>query len=184
MSRGISSVASHRWSRVAFAGVSLLAMSVASAVGQEQQPNGQTGSRTRNGNASDGNATALETIVVTGQSNKGTAPTSTIGQPPAPYAGDQVATGARIGMLGNRPVLQTPFSITALTSKLIRDQQAQSVADVTLNDPSVRQDAPAFSERDSFAAFRLPISTRFMTAFPISPIRGAVFSKASSGSKS
>lgn len=150
MSRGISSVASHRWSRVAFAGVSLLAMSVASAVGQEQQPNGQTGSRTRNGNASDGNATALETIVVTGQSNKGTAPTSTIGQPPAPYAGDQVATGARIGMLGNRPVLQTPFSITALTSKLIRDQQAQSVADVTLNDPSVRQDAPAFSERDSF----------------------------------
>ncbi|PII39411.1 hypothetical protein T190_06015 [Sinorhizobium meliloti CCBAU 01290] len=53
-------------------------------------------------------------------------------------------------MLGNRPVLQTPFSITALTSKLIRDQQAQSVADVTLNDPSVRQDAPAFSERDSF----------------------------------
>ena len=73
-----------------------------------------------------------------------------MGQPPAPYAGGEVATGASLGMLGNRPVRETPFSVTALTSKLIRDQQAQTVADLTLNDPSVRQDAPIFSERDSF----------------------------------
>ncbi|MEO9337716.1 TonB-dependent siderophore receptor [Mesorhizobium sp. SB112] len=76
--------------------------------------------------------------------------TGTVGQPPAPYAGGQVATGARLGMLGNSSILKAPFSITAFTEKLIRDQQAKSVADVTLNDPSVRQDAPTFSERDSF----------------------------------
>lgn len=74
----------------------------------------------------------------------------TIGQPPAPYAGGQVATGTRLGMLGNRSVLTTPFSVTGYTEKLIRDQEAQSIGDVTLNNPSVRSDAPAFSERDSY----------------------------------
>ncbi|MGK6317419.1 TonB-dependent receptor [Neorhizobium sp. DT-125] len=55
-----------------------------------------------------------------------------------------------MGALGNRSVLETPFSITAYTEKLIRDQQARTVADITLNDPSVRQDAPTYSERDAF----------------------------------
>jgi iron complex outermembrane receptor protein len=32
----------------------------------------------------------------------------------------------------------------------MEDQQARSIADVALNDPSVRNDAPPFSERDSF----------------------------------
>ncbi|MBB5758114.1 iron complex outermembrane receptor protein [Methylorubrum rhodinum] len=74
----------------------------------------------------------------------------TVGQPPVPYAGGQVGTGARIGMLGNRSVLATPFSVTGYTEKLIRDQEARSVADVVLNNPSVRSDAPPFSERDSY----------------------------------
>ncbi|MFY9292779.1 MAG: TonB-dependent receptor [Methylorubrum rhodinum] len=74
----------------------------------------------------------------------------TVGQPPVPYAGGQVGTGARIGMLGNRSVLTTPFNVTGYTAKLIRDQQAQTLADVVQNDPSVRNDAPTYSERDSF----------------------------------
>ncbi|MDP9836545.1 iron complex outermembrane receptor protein [Neorhizobium huautlense] len=76
--------------------------------------------------------------------------TGTVGQPSAAYAGNQVAQGARIGALGNRSVLQTPFSVTSYTEKLIRDQQAQTVADIAQNDPSVRLDAPGYSERDSF----------------------------------
>ena len=56
----------------------------------------------------------------------------------APYAGGQVARGARIGLLGNQDYMETPFSTTAYTSELIQDQQARSVADVMQNDPSVR----------------------------------------------
>ena len=144
------SVVSRRWSGVALAGASLVAILAASANAQEEQGNGQAGRQGRHANVVNGNATALEKIVVTGRSNGQAVSTSTMGQPPAPYAGGEVATGASLGMLGNRPVRETPFSVTALTSKLIRDQQAQTVADLTLNDPSVRQDAPIFSERDSF----------------------------------
>lgn len=55
-----------------------------------------------------------------------------------PYAGGQVARGGRVGLLGNQDVMDTPFSSTAYTSQLIQDQQAKSVADVLLNDPTVR----------------------------------------------
>ncbi|MBD9523097.1 TonB-dependent siderophore receptor [Ensifer sp. ENS07] len=99
---------------------------------------------------SSGGATQLAPIVAVGQAGGQPPETGTIGQPSAPYAGGQMATGARLGALGNRPVKETPFSVTSYTDKLIRDQQARTVADVTLNDPSVRMDAPAFSERDSF----------------------------------
>ncbi|SIK56239.1 Ferrichrome receptor FcuA precursor [Mycobacteroides abscessus subsp. abscessus] len=34
--------------------------------------------------------------------------------------------------------MSTPFTSTSYTNELIQDQQAQSVADVLLNDPSVR----------------------------------------------
>ncbi|WP_238302252.1 STN domain-containing protein, partial [Methylobacterium gregans] len=74
----------------------------------------------------------------------------TVGQPPVPYAGGQVGTGTRVGFLGNRSVLQTPFNVTGYTEKLINDQQARSLSDVVLNNPSVRNDAPPFSERDSY----------------------------------
>ncbi|KQQ14245.1 TonB-dependent receptor [Methylobacterium sp. Leaf123] len=77
-------------------------------------------------------------------------PTGTVGQPPVPYAGGQVGSGARVGMLGNRNVLTTPFNVTGYTQKLIADQQARSLSDVVLNNPSVRNDAPPYSERDSY----------------------------------
>jgi iron complex outermembrane receptor protein len=56
----------------------------------------------------------------------------------APYAGGQVARGGRVGMLGSQDVMDTPFTITNYTSKLIQDQQAASIADVLQNDPAVR----------------------------------------------
>lgn len=64
--------------------------------------------------------------------------TATLGVLPASYAGGQVASGAQLGLLGNRSVMDTPFNQTSYTSKLIQDQQARSVADVLMNDPSVR----------------------------------------------
>ncbi len=94
----------------------------------------------------------LDEVVVqgAGQAGSGLPATGTVGQPPAPYAGGQVGSGARLGMLGNRSFMETPFNITGFTGELIRDQQARTLADVVLNDPSVRNDAPAFSERDAF----------------------------------
>jgi iron complex outermembrane receptor protein len=77
-------------------------------------------------------------------------PTGTVGQPPVPYAGGQVGTGARVGLLGNRSFMNTPFNLTGYTAKLIADQQARSVGDVVQNDPSVRNDVSPFSDRDSY----------------------------------
>ncbi len=55
-----------------------------------------------------------------------------------PYAGGQVAKGGRVGILGNKDAMDTPFSINAYTNSLIQNQQSRSVGDVLLNDPSVR----------------------------------------------
>ncbi len=55
-----------------------------------------------------------------------------------PYAGGQVARGGRVGILGNRDIMETPFNATSYTNELIQDQQAKSVGDVLLNDPAVR----------------------------------------------
>ena len=48
-----------------------------------------------------------------------TPPTGMIGSLPAPYAGGQVATGAQVGLLGNRGVMDTPFNQTSYTAKTI-----------------------------------------------------------------
>ncbi|WP_292962852.1 TonB-dependent siderophore receptor [Nitrobacter sp.] len=83
--------------------------------------------------------------------------TGTIGQPPAPYAGGQVGTTTRVGMLGNRNVFDTPFNTTGYTSKLIRDQQANTISDVADNDPSVRTNSPRYSGIDGFLIRGFPV---------------------------
>lgn len=64
--------------------------------------------------------------------------TGVLGAPPAPYAGGQVATGARVGFLGNKSFMDTPFNQTSYTAQLIQNQQARTIGDVMANDPSVR----------------------------------------------
>jgi iron complex outermembrane receptor protein len=81
----------------------------------------------------------LETITVEGQN----ANSNSTMQLAAPYAGGQVATGGQVGLLGNRNVMDTPFNQTSYTSETIRDQQARTIADVVVNDPSVRASWPA-----------------------------------------
>ncbi|GGF71543.1 ferric-mycobactin receptor FemA [Azorhizobium oxalatiphilum] len=86
---------------------------------------------TANGLAGVDGALALDTINVEGAAiNNWDAPPS--------YAGGQVATGAKLGMLGNISIMDAPFNVTSYTSQLMRDQQAVTVADVVANDPSVR----------------------------------------------
>lgn len=57
---------------------------------------------------------------------------------PAAYAGGQVASGGRLGMLGNTDIMDAPVSITSYTAERIADQQAETIADVLQYDPSVR----------------------------------------------
>lgn len=71
--------------------------------------------------------TTLAPVLVTGRQ-----------QLPEPYAGGQVARGGRVGLLGERDVMDTPFNMASYTSELIQNQQANSIADVLANDASVR----------------------------------------------
>ncbi|RYY97223.1 MAG: TonB-dependent siderophore receptor [Comamonadaceae bacterium] len=54
------------------------------------------------------------------------------------YSGGQLARGGSLGLLGTTDLMNVPFSTTNYTSELIRNQQALSVADVVMNDASVR----------------------------------------------
>lgn len=65
-------------------------------------------------------------------------PQAMIDNLPPPYAGGQVATGGQLGLLGNRPVMDTPFNQTNYTAQKAQDQQAKTVRDVLIDDPSVR----------------------------------------------
>ena len=57
---------------------------------------------------------------------------------PEAYEGGQVGSGARVGLLGNLDVFDTPFSVTSYTSELIENQQATTLGDVIRNDPSAQ----------------------------------------------
>ncbi|WOS65274.1 TonB-dependent receptor [Sinorhizobium fredii] len=98
-------------------------------------------------------ATALERIVV----NAGTA-TSTIGTLPEDYAGGQVARGGRVGLLGDRDFMDTPFNITSYTAETIENQGAKTVADVLANDPSVRSTHASGGMLDSFYIRGFPLN--------------------------
>jgi iron complex outermembrane receptor protein len=78
---------------------------------------------------------------------------------PAAYAGGQIATGGQLGLLGNRSVMDTPFSQTNYTEKLIKDQQARTVIDVLYNNPSVR----------TTWADNSYTSSLYIRGFPVSP---------------
>ena len=74
----------------------------------------------------------LQTVTVTASADA-----SKGGLVPA-FRGGQVARGSRVGILGNKNNLESPFSNTAYTNRLIQDKHARSVGDVLQNDPTVR----------------------------------------------
>ncbi|AIT25588.1 tonB-dependent Receptor Plug domain protein [Bordetella holmesii 44057] len=57
---------------------------------------------------------------------------------PAPYAGGQVARGGSLGMLGSADVMDVPFNTTNYTAQTLENQQARTLADVVVNEASVR----------------------------------------------
>lgn len=71
--------------------------------------------------------TVLEAIVISGDGG---------GIPPA-YAGGQVAKGSRVGILGNKDVMETPFSTVSYTDEYMQNREAQDIGSVIGTDPSV-----------------------------------------------
>ena len=97
--------------------------------------------------------TVLERLVVrAGDAN------ATIGTEPEDYAGGQVARGGRVGLLGNRDFMDTPFNITGYTAETIENQNAKTVADVLANDPSVRSTHASGGMLDSFYIRGFPVN--------------------------
>lgn len=85
--------------------------------------------------APDESAVTLDTLSVEARGAR----TGEAGGLPPAFAGGQVARGSRLGLLGNRDIMETPFSATGYTDKAIRDTQAVSVGEfLTRTDPSVR----------------------------------------------
>ncbi|MEC5397559.1 TonB-dependent receptor [Uliginosibacterium sp. H1] len=74
----------------------------------------------------------------------------TVDELPAAYAGGQVGKGGRVGLLGNRDLMETPFSTTSYTSKMIEDQQASSLGEVLRADASVRDIFPESGSAEHF----------------------------------
>jgi iron complex outermembrane receptor protein len=80
------------------------------------------------------------------QSSESVLPTVTVtagadsapGQPPLPFAGGQVARGARIGVLGDRDLFEAPVSVVGFTTETVLNQQARTMAEVLRNDTSVK----------------------------------------------
>lgn len=59
------------------------------------------------------------------------------GELPEVYAGGQVAKGARVGVFGDRDVMEVPFSVVPFSRETIDNQQARTVVEVLRNDASV-----------------------------------------------
>lgn len=79
--------------------------------------------------------------------------------PPA-YAGGQVAHGGSLGILGNKDFMDTPFNSTNYTAQLIENQQAQTLYDILLNDPSVRFSTPNGHIYENFEIRGLGVAAR------------------------
>jgi iron complex outermembrane receptor protein len=100
-------------------------------------------------------AATLDAVQVVGQ--RPTPSTGTIDNLPPDFTGGMVARGARVGVLGNRDYMNTPFSINSYTEKTIEDQQAVTVGDVARNDASVRFVGQTGGILDAFFIRGLPV---------------------------
>ncbi|MDR6215908.1 TonB-dependent receptor [Paracidovorax wautersii] len=74
-----------------------------------------------------------------------------------PFAGGQVAKGARLGALGNTALLDSPFAISGYTEQAARDAQARRLIDVLAVDPAVRSTNSESHAVDVFFLRGLPM---------------------------
>lgn len=85
-------------------------------------------------------------------------PQAELGNLPPVFAGGQVARGGKVGILGNRDYMDTPFSETVYTEKYMQEQQAKTLTDVLAGDPTVRSGYPngnVFDDRVMIRGFQV-----------------------------
>lgn len=116
-----------------------------------------TGGTTATLLAEQSGAATLPAISVQGQAQATASRTTVIDALPQAYAGGQVARGGRLGLLGNRDFMDTPFSTTSFTDKKIADDQAATITDVVSKDPSVRATSQSGGNFDSFFIRGFPV---------------------------
>jgi iron complex outermembrane receptor protein len=95
----------------------------------------------------------LREIVV--QSSADAAPSAL----PKTFPGGQVATGSRVGILGNVNLFETPFSTQSFTEEFARDQQSRRVSDIISVDPSVRSAQAEYGDTETYMIRGLPLFT-------------------------
>jgi iron complex outermembrane receptor protein len=103
--------------------------------------------------AHSGGATTLPAVTVEGHAGAVTATTL-----PEEYPGGQVARGGRLGMLGNRDIMDTPFSTVSFTALKIEDQQAATMGEAVNSDPSVRMTGHAGGILEAFYIRGFPVN--------------------------
>jgi iron complex outermembrane receptor protein len=79
-------------------------------------------------NAQEAGPAAVEKVIITG---------AKVQADPA-YAGGQIGRSGGLGILGEADIMKTPFSTTNYTSQILEDQQVRTLADVVVNEASVR----------------------------------------------
>ena len=78
--------------------------------------------------AQDSATPQIESVLITGAK----------GNAEAPYMNGGIARRGSLGVLGAADVMDTPFSTTNYTSQMLEDVQARTLADVVINESSVR----------------------------------------------
>jgi iron complex outermembrane receptor protein len=108
-----------------------------------------TGARTvaLDGPQASGDRITMGTIAVEG---RGIPRQSEIGTLPPVYAGGQVARGGKLGLLGNRDMMDTPFNQMSYTADLARNQQSRTIGELAENDPSLTMSFPSSAGIDNF----------------------------------
>lgn len=108
-------------------------------------------------------ASAAQAQAQTPTTGVSTLPSVTVSAPllselPESYAGGQVARGGNLGILGTGDVMDIPVSTTNYTSQMLQDQQARTLADVVVNEASVRvmTSTGSFSEDFQIRGFNVP----------------------------
>jgi len=82
----------------------------------------------------------------------------------APYAGGQVSSGGRVGLLGDKDFMDTPFNTISYTDRFAQDRQAQTITDViSATDPTVFSNGVAASWSENYSIRGFSSSSSDMT---------------------
>ena len=102
----------------------------------------------------------------------------------APYAGGQVNSGGRVGLLGDKDFMETPFNTISYTEKFTQDRQAQTITDViSATDPTVFSNGVAASWSENYSIRGFSSSSSDSTAWLLTTAPRRRCSSASKSSK-